>query len=66
VTLPADRSDLSPRHWAVLGSFRFGRGPATPQTIARELDLDLREVVNLLSELERAGLDITPTRDRDR
>jgi hypothetical protein len=48
----------------VLGSLRFGRGPATPQIIARELGMDLQEVVKLLTDLERAGLDITPTRKR--
>jgi len=48
----------------VLGSLRFGRGPATPQIIARELGMDLSEVVQLLTDLQRAGVDITPTRNR--
>jgi hypothetical protein len=61
---PSDRSTLTPRHWAVLGSLRFGRGPATPQIIARELGMDLPEVVQLLTDLQRAGVDITPTRNR--
>jgi hypothetical protein len=62
---PRYQSNLTPRHWAVLGSLRFDRGPATPEVIARELGFDLEEVVKLLDDLKRAGFDITPTRERN-
>jgi hypothetical protein len=61
---PFDRSQLTPRHWAVLGSLRFGRGPATPEIIARELGFEVEDVAKMLADLEQAGFDITPTRDR--
>ena len=60
----SDKAALSARHWAVLGSLHFGRGPATPDIIARELGFELEEVLKMLGDLERAGFDITPTRDR--
>jgi hypothetical protein len=62
--IPGDRSRITPRHWAVVGSLRFGRGKATPEVIARELGFDLDEVIRLLGDLERAGFEIKPTRSR--
>jgi hypothetical protein len=49
---------------AVLGSLRFGRGKATPETIARELGFELDDVRKMLADLERAGFNVTPTRAR--
>jgi hypothetical protein len=43
---------------------RFGRASATPETIARELGFELHDVIKMLADLERAGFDIAPTRDR--
>jgi hypothetical protein len=59
-----DRPGLTPRHWAVLGSLGFGRGPATPEIIARELGFELDDVLKMLADPEQAGFDLTPTRDR--
>jgi hypothetical protein len=64
VDSPSDRKGLTPRHWTVLGSIRFGRRPMTPQTIARELGMDLEEVAKLLDDLARGGFDLTPRRER--
>ena len=61
---PVDRSAITPRHWAVLGSLRFGRGKATPEIIARELGFEIAEVLKMLADLEQAGFDIAPKRDR--
>jgi hypothetical protein len=55
--------DLTARHRAVVGSLRFGYA-LTPEVVARDLGFELDDVSKMIADLERAGFDITPTRDR--
>jgi hypothetical protein len=63
---PVGRSAITLSHWALLGSLRFGREKATPEIIARELGFEVDAVHKMLGDLEQAGFDITPNRDRSK
>ena len=52
----SEYSDLTARHWAVVGSMRFGPRPPTPTAIALDLGFDVAEVVRLLADLEQANV----------